>query len=106
MSKSDANKQTLSDRMKKYEAVTIGMNLVPNMPIYIRIDMRAGHSFCKGLGKPFDDDYSNAIAKVMKLHSYGVKATKFHLRQDCSNCNQYLQACLHQLSSMLVLAQN
>lgn len=51
----------LSSRMKIYEAVTTEMNLVPNIPIYIRIDMRAGHSFCRGLDKPFDNDYSNAM---------------------------------------------
>lgn len=66
------NNLTLSNRMKIYEAVTTEMNLVPNMPIYIRIDMRAGHSFCRGLDKPFDDDYSNAMKAAT---SYIVEKT-------------------------------
>ena len=66
------NNLTLSNRMKIYEAVTTEINLVPNMPIYIRIDMRAGHSFCRGLDKPFDDDYSNAMKAAT---SYVVEKT-------------------------------
>ena len=55
------NAMSLADRMKKYEEVTTELNLVPNLPIYARIDMRAGHSFCKNLDKPFDSDYSSAM---------------------------------------------
>ena len=66
------NNLTLSNRMKIYEAVTTEINLVPNMPIYIRIDMRAGHSFCRGLDKPFDDDYSNVMKAAT---SYVVEKT-------------------------------
>ena len=55
------NSETLADRMKKYEAVTTELSIVPNAPVYARIDMRAGHSFTKNLGKPFDVDYANAI---------------------------------------------
>ena len=55
------NSETLADRMKKYEAVTTELNIVPNAPVYARIDMRAGHSFTRNLGKPFDVDYANAI---------------------------------------------
>ena len=52
---------SLSDRMKRYEFVTTGTNLLERLPIYARIDMRAGHSWCRNLNKPFDDDYSNAM---------------------------------------------
>lgn len=71
-SKGNANRTSLGDRMKIYEAVTTEINLVPNMPIYIRIDMRAGHSFCRGLNRPFDDDYSNAMKAAT---SYVVEKT-------------------------------
>ena len=60
-SKGNANRQTLSDRMKKYESVTTELSLLPNAPVYARVDMRAGHSFTKNLRKPFDIDYANAI---------------------------------------------
>ena len=60
-SKGNANRETLADRMKKYEAVTTEFSLVPRLPIYARIDMRAGHSFCKNLDKPFDKAYTDAM---------------------------------------------
>ena len=68
MSKSDTNRKTLPDRMKQYEAVTTSMSLVRKLPIYARIDMRAGHSFCRGLDKPFDPAYSQCMkAATAKL---------------------------------------
>lgn len=61
VSKGHANQRSLADRMKTYEAVTTETNLIERLPIYVRIDMRAGHSFCRDLDKPFDIDYSNAM---------------------------------------------
>ena len=63
-SKGDANKESLSDRMKDYEAVTTSTTLVKKLPIYARIDMRAGHTFCRGLDKPFDKAYSDTMKFV------------------------------------------
>ena len=63
-SKGNANRETLSDRMKEYEAVTTSSTLVRKLPIYARIDMRAGHTFCKGLDKPFDNAYSTTMKAV------------------------------------------
>ena len=59
--KGKANQETLADRMKKYEAVTTGTSLIERLPIYARIDMRAGHTFCRGLAKPFDNDYAGTM---------------------------------------------
>ena len=59
--KGKANRVTLAERMKKYEAVTTGTTLIERLPIYARIDMRAGHTWCKDLIKPFDQDYCNAM---------------------------------------------
>ena len=59
--KGKANQKTLADRMKKYEAVTTSTSLIEQLPIYARIDMRAGHTFCRGLAKPFDNDYADTM---------------------------------------------
>ena len=66
MSKSDANKQSIGERMKEYEAVTTSAVLLKRLPIYARLDMRAGHTFCRGLDKPFDLDYSKTMHEVTK----------------------------------------
>lgn len=61
VSKGNANRRSLGDRMKTYEAITTERKLIEQLPIYGRIDMRAGHSFCRNLNKPFDLDYVNAM---------------------------------------------
>lgn len=64
--KGKANRITLGDRMKAYENVTCCHVLIKNLPVYARIDMRAGHSFCRNLDKPFDMIYSNAMREATK----------------------------------------
>lgn len=44
---------SLGDRMKRYENVP-KVNLVRRMPVIIRLDGKAFHTFTKGLDKPFD----------------------------------------------------
>lgn len=44
----------LGDRIKSYEEQTTKTTLMPNLPVYARIDGRAFHTLTKGLQKPFD----------------------------------------------------
>lgn len=50
----NTTKDSLGDRMKKYEYIT-RTHLIPRMPVIIRLDGKAFHQFCKGLKRPFDD---------------------------------------------------
>ena len=52
--------------MKTYEAVTTETKLIERLPIYARIDMRAGHTWCRGLQKPFDQNYAAAMRGATK----------------------------------------
>lgn len=65
-SKGRANQRTLADRMKSYEAVTTETKLIEKLPIYARIDQRAGHTFTHRLNKPFDLDYAAAMQDAVK----------------------------------------
>ncbi len=47
-------KTSLGDRMKEYERVP-QTRLVRRVPVIIRVDGKAFHTFCKGFDKPFDD---------------------------------------------------
>lgn len=70
MSKSDANKQSLGDRMKEYESVHTQTSLIPRVPVYVRIDGRSFHTFTRGLQKPFDPDFVWTMKEVTKhLHA-------------------------------------
>lgn len=66
MSKGDANRQSIGERMKEYEAVTTSATLVKRLPLYARLDMRAGHTFCRGLDKPFDNAYASTMQEVTR----------------------------------------
>lgn len=55
----------LGDRMKQYEYVT-RTYLPGRMPVIIRIDGRAFHTFTKGFAKPFDDVFSEAMVETTK----------------------------------------
>lgn len=54
--------QTLGDRMKEYEYVTRN-KLTNKLPIVIRLDGKAFHSFTSGMDKPVDD----IIARSMEM---------------------------------------
>ena len=51
----------LGDRMKSYEAITTGTTLMPNTPVYCRIDGRAFHTLTRGLDKPFDNVFQTLM---------------------------------------------
>ena len=59
-------KDNLGDRMKRYEALTTSIMLMENLPVYARIDGRAFHTFCRGLDKPFDLEFVNAMQYTCK----------------------------------------
>ena len=68
-SKGNANRVSLGDRMKEFESVHTQTSLVPGIPVYVRIDGRAFHTFTRGLQKPFDPDFAWTMKEVTKhLH--------------------------------------
>lgn len=55
------------DRMKLYEQMEAGRKLMPGLPICIRVDGRAFHTFTRGMQRPYDTDMSNAMIETMKF---------------------------------------
>lgn len=64
VSKGNANKETLGDRLKAYENVQTERMLIARLPTYVRIDGRAFHTFCHGLIKPFDPVFVEIMKKT------------------------------------------
>ena len=58
-------KDALGDRMKGYENISRNY-LTRHIPVIIRIDGKAHHSFTKGFDKPFDKVYMEAMQQTMK----------------------------------------
>ena len=69
-SKGNANRVSLGDRMKEFESVHTETHLVPQVPVYVRVDGRSFHTFTRGLEKPFDPDFAWTMKEVAK-HLHG-----------------------------------
>lgn len=52
----------LGDRIKGYEKC-IDVRLLPKVPVLVRVDGRAFHTFLKGFDKPFDLEYIDAMVE-------------------------------------------
>lgn len=59
------NKDSLGDRMKEYEYVTRNY-LIRKLPVIIRLDGRAFHSFTRGFKKPFDEIFVKSMQDTMR----------------------------------------
>lgn len=57
------SKDTLGDRMKRYEAAAATV-LPIRMPVIIRVDGHGFHRWTKGLARPFDIDFVEAMNRV------------------------------------------
>jgi tRNA(His) guanylyltransferase len=57
----------LADRMQLYEEIGAGQRLIPNLPVCIRIDERAFHSWTRGLRRLYDE----------RLHTLFDETTQF-----------------------------
>lgn len=59
------DKTKLGDRMKEYENQS-QTKLIRRLPVIIRVDGKAFHTFTKGLNKPFDIDFYDIMMHTMK----------------------------------------
>lgn len=57
------DKTSLGDRMKGYEGVA-SATLIRRMPVIMRIDGKAFHTWTKGITEPFDENLKNLFVKT------------------------------------------
>lgn len=57
----------LSDRMKLYENIGAGQVLMPNLPVMVRLDGKAFHSWTRGLGRPYDERIQTLFDEVTRF---------------------------------------
>ena len=72
----------LGNRMKQYEYHTTCTKLIPGLPVYCRIDMRAGHTFCRGLTKPWSLEYVETMQAVTKFLVEETNACLGYVQSD------------------------
>lgn len=73
--------KTLGHRMKEYEAVT-DLKLIKGLPVIIRLDGRAFHTFTEGFHKPFDVVFNDCMTKTMKILCESVSNCVFGYTQS------------------------
>jgi tRNA(His) 5'-end guanylyltransferase len=78
---STTDKMDLGDRMKRFENC-FKQFLPRRIPVIIRLDMRAGHSFTAKLAKPFAEDFHKAMAATCKSLAEQVSLTKLVYSQS------------------------
>ena len=74
-------KDNLGDRMKSYENIT-RTYLPGRMPVIIRIDGKAFHTFTKGFKKPFDDILTRAMEETAAVLCRDIEGVKVAYTQS------------------------
>lgn len=59
------DKTSLGDRMKGYENINRN-HLISRMPVILRLDGKAFHTFCRGFAKPFDMVMARSMQATMQ----------------------------------------
>jgi tRNA(His) guanylyltransferase len=75
-------KDILGDRMKSYETIEAMRKLNSSLPIIIRLDGRAFHSFTKGLDRPFDSLFISAMKETAKYVMLTCNANLAYTQSD------------------------
>lgn len=57
----------MGDRHKAFEVREAGRRLMPGLPVVVRLDGKAFHTFCRGLKKPYDERLSIAMRETTKV---------------------------------------
>ena len=110
----------LGQRMKKYEFIT-RTHLVPRMPVIIRIDGKAFHTFTRGFKKPFDEILVKTMQETMKYLCENIQGCVLGYTQSdeitlvlvdykkldsCSWFDYNIQKCSSVAASMATMAFN
>lgn len=71
----------LANRMKDYEKRN-RYYLQKRLPVIIRLDMRAGHTFTKGFKRPFDEIFMKTIAETAKYLCENIQNVKMSYQES------------------------
>ena len=75
------DRSDLAERMKGYEKRN-RYYLQRRMPVILRLDMRAGHSFTKGFKRPFDEIFIKSMQKTAKYLCENIQNCKLSYQQS------------------------
>ena len=74
-------KDSLGDRMKENYENRSKTYLVRRMPVIIRLDGKAFHTFTKGFKRPYDEIFHNAMNETLKYLCENIQGCKIGYNQ-------------------------
>lgn len=74
-------KDSLGDRMKAYEAIS-QIDLMRKAPMVMRLDGKAFHTFTRGLERPYDEAFTDAMSQTMLDLCNQVQGAVFAYKQS------------------------
>lgn len=72
----------LGTRMKEYEMAEAGRMLLPGLPVMLRLDGKAFHTFTKGLQRPFDKRLTDLMVDTTKFLVESTNAVVGYTQSD------------------------
>ena len=74
-------KDGLDDRQKAYEKAC-ELKLIPKIPVIVRVDGKAFHTFTRGMKKPFDDIIGNTMKRTLDALCKDIQTCVFGYTQS------------------------
>ena len=75
-------RDNLGTRMKEFYEAVPKTKLVRRMPVAIRLDGKAFHTFTRGFQKPFDEVLGNAMVRTMEYLAKNIQGCVFAYQQS------------------------
>lgn len=82
MSKKLKARDTIGNRMKRYEFRHSSDRLLDHVPAIARMDGKSFHTFTRGFDRPFDSSFSNLMIQVTKLLVHDTGASAGYTQSD------------------------
>lgn len=75
-------RDNLGTRMKEFYEMISKTKLVRRMPVAIRVDGKAFHTFTRGFQKPFDEVLGNSMVRTMEYLAKNIQGCVFAYQQS------------------------
>lgn len=72
----------LGKRMKEFYETVPKTRLMRRCPVVVRLDMRAGHTFCRGFQRPFDEVFIKSMQETAKYMCENVQGCVLSYQQS------------------------
>ena len=76
------DKSDLANRMKEFYETIPKTRLMRRCPVVVRLDMRAGHTFCRGFERPFDEVFIKSMQETAKYMCENVQGCVLSYQQS------------------------